>query len=104
VEDLTLCASEQKFKEHVIVFVKFQQVDRVERNLTSLMQIDWHLLHNIRVEVVVEDLVTGQHKAMESLLINKHLLELYSLVAHTCIVRHAIWGLGDTTGFDLGLD
>lgn len=101
--DLSLSASEQKFKE-VLAVLEVQQVYRWESNLAIFHQIKWHLMNHIWVEVIVEDFVTRQHEAVKSLLVHEHFLEFNALISHTLVVRCAIGCLSNALGLNLGLD
>ena len=48
--------------------------------------------------------MTCQHEAVESLLFNKHFLELNALISHTLVVRRPIGCLSDALGLHLCLD
>lgn len=54
------------------------------------MQVQRHLLNDVRVEVVVKDFVTRKHKTVQALLVHKQFLEFYTLVAHALVIWRSI--------------
>ncbi len=43
------------------------------------------------VEVVVVDLVAGEHETVQAEIVNKHFLQFDALLSHVLVVDHLVW-------------
>jgi hypothetical protein len=61
-------------------------------------------VHAVTIEVVVVDFVSAQHETMQTHVVDKHFLELDTLLSHILVIDYLVWCFRVPRGIQLCFD